>query len=76
VCRGTQVCRESGNSVPWQNVGSQKFSKGSFNEVANSHRKPFIFYISAAAHFYRYIRYEKTFQSFANLKFGWNFLCK
>jgi len=58
--------RERGNSVPRLNVGSQQFSKGSFNEVVNTHWKRLIFYISTA-HFYRYIRYENIFQSVANL---------
>jgi len=34
VCRGTQVYayRESDRSVPWPNVGNQKFSMRSFND--------------------------------------------
>ena len=40
VCRGTQVCRESGRGVPRPNVGNKKFSMRSVDEVFNyCHRK-------------------------------------
>ena len=37
VCRGTQVCRQSGRSVPRPNVRNQKFTMKSFNEVFDCH---------------------------------------
>ena len=44
VCRGTQVCRESGRGVPRQNVGNQSFNE-KFQWNFHSHWKLLIFYI-------------------------------